>query len=57
MLTGVSLKFSDREKFCDIYMISGRSFGPNFGFNYTAKSRSGLNFLPRLCYGFTTEWD
>ena len=30
----VSLELSDREKFYDIFRISGRSFGPNFGFPY-----------------------
>ena len=33
-ITGISLELSDREKFCDIFRISGRSFGPNFGFPY-----------------------
>ena len=28
--TGVSLELSDRKKFCNIFRISGRSFGPNF---------------------------
>ena len=32
---GVILELSEREKFCDNIRISGRSFGPNFGFPYT----------------------
>ena len=34
-LSGVILDLSEREKFCDNFRISGRSFGPNFGFPYT----------------------
>ena len=30
MCAGVILKLSEREKFCDNFRISGRSFGPNF---------------------------
>ena len=32
--SGVSLELLDREKFCDIFRISGRTFGPNFWFAY-----------------------
>ena len=32
---GVILELSEREKFCNNFRISGRSFGPNFGFSYT----------------------
>ena len=31
----VILELSERKKFCDNFRISGRSFGPNFGFPYT----------------------
>ena len=42
---GVSLEFSDREKFCDIFRTLGRSFGPNFGFPYMFYTFSILPLL------------
>ena len=38
----------EREKFCDNFRISGRSFGPNFGFPYTFYT---FSFLPQLKIG------
>ena len=34
--SGVILELSEREKFYNSFRISGRSFGPNFGFPYTS---------------------
>ena len=33
-VTGIITDFSDREKFCQNFRFSGRSFGQNFGFSY-----------------------
>ena len=43
--SGVILELSDREKFCDNFRISGRSFGQNFGFPYTFYTFSLLSQL------------
>ena len=43
--SGVILVLSEREKFCDNFRISGRSFGPNFGFPYTVYT---FSLLPQL---------
>ena len=48
MLEQVSLELSDREKFCDIFRILGRSFGPNFGFPYMFCT---FRLLPQLKIG------
>ena len=45
---GVILELSDREKFGDNFRISGRSFGPNFGFPYTYFT---FSLLPQLKIG------
>ena len=45
---GVSLELSDRGKFCDIFRISGRSFGPNFEFPYMFYT---FKLLPQLRIG------
>ena len=47
-LPGVSLELSVREKFCYIFRISGRSFGPNSGFPYMFYT---LKLLPQLKIG------
>ena len=39
------IELSEREKFCDNVRISGRSFGPNFGFPYIFYT---FSFLPQL---------
>ena len=44
-ITGVILELSEREKFCDNFRISGRSFGPNFRFPYTFYTFSLLSQL------------
>ena len=44
---GVILEPSDKEKFCDIFRISGRSFGPNLGFPYTCMH--SIHFHYSLC--------
>ena len=46
--TGVILELSEREKFCDIFRISGRGFGPNFEFPYTFYT---FSLLPQLKIG------
>ena len=45
---GVILDLSEREKFCDNFRISGRSFGQNFGFPYTFYT---FSLLPQLKIG------
>ena len=45
---GVCLKLSDRERFCNIFRISGRSFGPKFGFPYMFYT---FKLLPQLKIG------
>ena len=50
---GVSQELSEREKFCDIFRITGRNFGPNFGFPYTfytfkVRETFSPNLPPRL---------
>ena len=44
---GVILELSEREKFCDNFRISGRSFGPNFGLPYTFYTFSPLSAQDR----------
>ena len=44
----VLLELSEREKFCDNFRISKRSFGPNFGFPYLFYT---FSFLPQLKIG------
>ena len=46
--SGLSLELSDREKFCVIFRILGRSFGPNFEFPYLLYT---LKLLPQLIIG------
>ena len=46
--TGVILELSEREKFCDNFRISGRSFGQKFGFTYTFYT---FSLLPGLKIG------
>ena len=48
ILAGVFLELSQREKFCDNFRISGRSFGPNFGFPYIFYT---FSLLPQLKIG------
>ena len=45
LVSGLSLELSDREKFCDIFRILGRSFGSNFGFLFMFYT---LKLLPQL---------
>ena len=47
-ISGVILELSEREKFCDNFRISGRSFGPNFGFPYMIYT---FSLLPQLQVG------
>ena len=47
---GVSLELSDREKVCDIFRISGRSFGPTSGFPYMFYT---FTLLPKLSLGIS----
>ena len=47
-VTGTSLELSDREKFCDIFRILGRSFGLNFGYPYMFYT---FSLLPQLKMG------
>ena len=56
--SGVTLELSDRKKFY-IFWISGRCFGPNFGFSYMFYT---LKLLPQLKIGsqiresFSPKW-
>ena len=45
---GLSLELSDRKKFCVIFRILGRSFGPNFVFPYMFYT---FKLLPQLIIG------
>ena len=45
---GVILELSEREKLCDNFRTSGRSFGPNFGFPYIFYT---FSLLPQLKIG------
>ena len=51
-VTGVSLELSDREKFCNIFRISGRSFGPNLGLPYMCYT---YKLLPQLKIGRVSQ--
>ena len=46
--SGVILELLVREKFCNNFRISGRSFGPNFGFPYIFYT---FSLLPQLKIG------
>ena len=46
--TGVIIELSEREKFWDNFRISGRNFGPNFGFPHIFYI---FSLLPQLKIG------
>ena len=48
LYAGVILELSEREKFCANFRISGRSYGPNFGFTHTFYT---FSLLPQLKIG------
>ena len=48
IFSGVILELSEREKFCENFRISGRSFSQKFGFPYTFYT---FSLLPQLKIG------
>ena len=51
--SGLSLELSDREKFCLIFRILGRSFGPKFGFPCMF---CALKLLPQVIIGKVNQF-